>query len=276
MSHIYIVQQSWGFSYHSKTNELIIPTTYEEISSILLACSKQSMSSLRIVPNRIFNYFHLQPHRLLEPLWIEIAKQRTHMLVFELPPIDRIYFMYGIVQMFDRSYVVLDTANQRVFLPDGRILPENKAQEWHEQIQEMMASGQQQMDLGFPQSNPLIKKHFIEQLSPQLTDLGFVVSTQETDIVFTHPQHQCQLNIGLDGECGMYEIFADLIFHQATEQIAQLFNQPFTGSELTVSVNQLINWQLPVDYRSIRSFDDATRFIERFNQHMIPLLKQLN
>ncbi|HNN28603.1 MAG TPA: hypothetical protein PKL36_06065, partial [Agitococcus sp.] len=78
------------------------------------------------------------------------------------------------------------------------------------------------------------------------------------------------------GECGMYEIFADLIFHQATEQIAQVFNQPFTGSELMVSVNQLINWQLPVDYRSIRSFDDVARFISDFNQQLIPLLKQIS
>lgn len=59
------------------------------------------------------------------------------------------------------------------------------------------------------------------------------------------------------------------------EQIAQLFNQNFTGSELTISVNQLLNWQLPVDYRSIRSFDDVKHFVELFNQRIIPLLKQL-
>ncbi|MBK6756363.1 MAG: hypothetical protein IPP76_00235 [Moraxellaceae bacterium] len=116
------------------------------------------------------------------------------------------------------------------------------------------------------------------QRTPQInpTDLNSILNAVEPDIVFTHPQHNCQLNIGLDGECGMYEIFADLVFHQATEQIAQLFNQPFTGSELTVSVNQLINWQLPVDYRSIRSFDDVTRFMSGFNKDIVPLLKQLN
>lgn len=179
MSSIYIVNPFICFPCEDKTNKPVIPNTYEEIASMMLTCSKQPMSRGHKT-NSVFNYFRLQPHRLLMPFWTEIAKKETLMLVFELPLIDRIYFMYGIVQMFDRHHVILDTANQRVFLPDGRILPEKKAQEWHEQIQEMMAFGQQQMDLGFPQSNPLIKKYFIEQLSPQLTDLGFVVSTQET------------------------------------------------------------------------------------------------
>lgn len=275
MSSIYIESPFICFPREDTTNKFVIPNTYEEVSSMMLRCSKQPMIRAYGITYPVLNYFRLQPHRLLMPFWIEIANKEMRMFVFELPPIDRIYFMYGIVQMFDRHFVILDTANQRVFLPDGRILPENKAQEWHAQLEEMMAFGQQQMDLGFPQSNPLIKKYFIEQLSPQLTDLGFIISTQEPDIVFSHSKHHYQLNIGLDGECGMYEIFADLVFSQATEQIAQLFNQPFTDSELTVSVNQLINWQLPVDYRSIRSFDDVTRFISGFNQQLVPLLKQI-
>lgn len=84
MSSIYIVKQSLGFPRNPKTDELIIPTTYEEAASILLACSKESMTSHQFVPNRVFDYFRLQPHRLLMPLRIEIAKQRTHMLIFDL------------------------------------------------------------------------------------------------------------------------------------------------------------------------------------------------
>ena len=115
------------------------------------------------------------------------------------------------------------------------------------------------------------------QRTPQInpTDLNSVLNAVESDIAFTYTSKNCQIKIGLDGQCGMYEIFADLVFSQATEQIAQLFNQPFTGSELTVSVNQLSNWQLAVDYRSIRSFEDVARFISGFNQQLVPLLKQL-
>ena len=213
----------------------------------------------------------------------------------ELPRINTKQSLYAIVQLANKNkFLVLDTANKRLFLPDGRILPENKAQEWYEQIQEMMTFGQQQMDLGFPQSNSLIRKYFAENITPQMMDLGFILepfkkrspqmnnnniemmmSAGEPEIVFFHPDYDCQLRIGLDGQCGMYEIFADLIFHQTTEQIAQLFNQPYTGHELTISVNQLLDWQLPVDYRSIRSFDDVSSFIERFNQRLIPLLKLL-
>lgn len=282
MNTIYIIRPSFCFPDTKIDNKpvLCIPDNYDEIASVVLSCSGKT--NVNAHPDLMFaiqSYFHFQPHRSLTTFWNdatdEVKKKQLIMWEGNLLPINAKHFLYAIVRIAKDCGLILDTANQRVFLPDGRILPEKKAQEWHAQVEEMMVFGQQQMDLGFPQSNPLIKKHFIEQLSPQLTDLGFVVSTQETDIVFTHPQHQCQLNIGLDGECGMYEIFADLIFRQTTEQIAQLFNQPFTGNELTISVNQLLDWQLPVDYRSIRSFDDVSSFIERFNQRLIPLLKLL-
>lgn len=280
MNTIYIIRPSFCFPLVPNTATRLIPDNYDEIASVVLSCSgKTNINAHPDLMYAVKTYFFFQPHRLLLPFWEQaskdVEKQKLIMWEGNLPPINAMHFLYAIVRIAKDCGLILDTANQRVFLPDGRILPENKAQEWHAQVQEMMTFGQQQMDLGFPQSNLLIKKQFIEQLSPQLTDLGFVFSTHEPDILFAHPQHHCQVNIGLDGECGMYEIFADLIFHQATEQIAQLFNQNFTGSELTISVNQLLNWQLPVDYRSIRSFDDVKHFVELFNQRIIPLLTQL-
>lgn len=280
MSNIYIIQSALYFPRIPNTPLTYMPDNYDDIASLVL--SYRGKTNINASPSLMFainNYFCLQPHRVLTVFWNdaidEIKEKQLIMWEGNLPPINAKHFLYAMIKIAKGWGLILDTANQRVFLPDGRILPENKAQEWHAQVEEMMAFGQQQMDLGFPQSNPLIKKYFIEQLSPQLTDLGFIISTQEPDIVFSHSKHYYQLNIGLDGECGMYEIFADLVFSQATEQIAQLFNQPFTDSELTVSVNQLINWQLPVDYRSIRSFEDVTRFISGFNQQLVPLLKQI-
>ena len=281
MNTIYIIRPSYCFKLIPNSTTRFIPDNYDEIASLVLSYSgKTNINADNNLMSIVTRYSRFQPHRLLTAFWSDaindVGEKKLIMWEGNLPPINAKHFFYAMVTIAKGWCLILDTANRRVFLPDGRILPENKAQEWHAQIEEMMAFGQQQMDLGFPQSNPLIKKYFIEQLSPQLTDLGFVVSTHEPDIVFSHSKHYYQLNIGLDGECGMYEIFADLIFHQATEQIAQVFNQPFTGSELTVSVNQLINWQLPVDYRSIRSFEDVARFISGFNQQLVPLLKQIS
>jgi len=280
MSTIYIIKIADCFLYTVDDKVIVsIPDNYDEILSCVLKFSGTTVAHPEYtVLSGVRTYFTFQSHRLLNTFWDntlkEMAAKKLMMWEGDLPAINTKQSLYAIVKIANRNrFLVLDTSNQRVFLPDGRILPENKAQEWHAQVEEMMAFGQQQMDLGFPQSNPLIKNYFIEQLSPQLTDLGLVFSTHEPDIVFSHPKYHYQFNIGLDGECGMYEIFADLVFHQATEQIAQLFNQPFTGSELTVSVNQLINWQLPVDYRSIRDFDDIARFIQLFNKKCIPLLK---
>lgn len=300
MNNIYIIESAIYFQSIPNTPLTYIPDNYDDIVSLVLSYSGKTNVNAR--PSLMFainNYFRFQPHRSLKTFWNdaidEVKKKQLIMWEGNLPPINAKHFLYAIVKIVkDNNALILDTANKRVFLPDGRILPENKAQEWHEQIQEMMVFGQQQMDVGFPQSNSLMRKYFAEQLTPQIIDLGFILESLkkrspqmnsnniemmlnagEPDIVFSHPEYDCQLRIGLDGQCGMYEIFADLIFHQATEQIAQLFNQNFTGSELTISVNQLLNWQLPVDYRSIRSFDDVKHFVELFNQRLIPLLKQL-
>ena len=86
-------------------------------------------------------------------------------------------------------------------MPQDVIYPVDAREKWQQINSETDATPFDTIE-NFPQSNALIKKYFIEQLSPQLTDLGFVLSTHEPDIVFTHPQHNCQLNIGLDGECG--------------------------------------------------------------------------
>ncbi|MBK7299359.1 MAG: hypothetical protein IPI79_02455 [Moraxellaceae bacterium] len=205
-----------------------------------------------------------------------LSKNESPVLDLSLPQKEFTFFLTEVIKIANHYNVVILLEDLWfAFLPQDVIYPVDAREKWQQINSETDATPFDTIE-NFPQSNALIKKYFIEQLSPQLTDLGFVLSTHEPDIVFTHPQHNCQLNIGLDGECGMYEIFADLVFHQATEQIAQLFNQPFTGSELTVSVNQLINWQLPVDYRSIRSFDDVTRFMSGFNKDIVPLLKQLN
>ncbi|MCB1657143.1 MAG: hypothetical protein H6996_11340 [Moraxellaceae bacterium] len=300
----------WAAKYHSDGKT---PNSYQEALDIMdkLSHNKVSTNSLRdVLKRRIGLYLQFYPHRMLASHFNSLLKQLSQpcpeLFVVTLPPTDQIQFKYWllayrvgerIVSKQDGFCMSYDY-DQRIIkyhLADGNTYNDHDVTiKWHQQFKEMMAFGQQQMDLGFPQTHRLMQQYVIQQLSPVLMDLNFtleplvqrtpqinptdlnsILNAVEPDIVFTCASKSCQIKIGLDGQCGMYEIFADLVFSQTTEQIAQLFNQPFTGSELTVSVNQLINWQLPVDYRSIRSFEDVTRFISGFNQQLVPLLKQL-
>ncbi len=140
-----------------------------------------------------------------------LSKNESPVLDLSLPQKEFTFFLTEVIKIANHYNVVILLEDLWfAFLPQDVIYPVDAREKWQQINSETDATPFDTIE-NFPQSNALIKKYFIEQLSPQLTDLGFVLSTHEPDIVFTHPQHNCQLNIGLDGECGMYEIFADLV-----------------------------------------------------------------
>lgn len=289
------------------------PNSYQEALDIMdtLFQNKESIDPYRDYLQRSIGlYLQFYPHRLLashfKNLLVQLSEPSSQLFVVTLPPTDQIPFKYWLLARM-RTFVIVSKQesfclkyNNNIrkmewYLADGNTYDDLDVPiKWHQQFKEMMDFGKQQMDLGFPQTHRLMQQYVIQQLSPVLMDLDFtleplvqrtpninpsdlnsVLNAVEADIVFTCISKNCQIKIGLDGQCGMYEIFADLVFSQTTEQTAQLFNQPFTGKALTVSINQLLNWQLPLDYRSIRSFEDVARFISGFNKQLVPLLKQL-